>query len=80
MTLVSRESAAISIAMKSSLAAHAATLTSDDGSERRAFSIEDEVQKNDLSEMPTYLSSRILLYQVRLRTHGREKLTIQECF
>jgi hypothetical protein len=44
VTLVSRESAAISVAMESSLAADAATLTSGNGSERRAFSIE-EVQK-----------------------------------
>jgi len=43
VTLVSRESAAISVAMESSLAADAATLTSDNGSERRAFSI-GEVQ------------------------------------
>jgi hypothetical protein len=44
VTLVSRESAAISVAMESSLAADVATLISDDGSGRRAFSI-GEVQK-----------------------------------
>ncbi len=44
VTFVRRESAAISVAMESSVAADAATLTSDNGSERRAFSI-GEVQK-----------------------------------
>jgi hypothetical protein len=44
LTFVRRASAAISIAMESSLAADAATLTSDNGSERRAVSI-GEVQK-----------------------------------
>ena len=44
VTFVSRESAAISVAMESSLAADAATLTSDNGSERRAWSI-GEVQR-----------------------------------
>jgi len=44
VTFVRRESAAISVAMESSLAADAAPLTSDNGSERRAFSI-GEVQK-----------------------------------
>ena len=44
VTLVSRESAAISVAMESSLGADAATLTSGNGSERRAFLI-GEVQK-----------------------------------
>ncbi len=39
VTFVRRESAAISVAMESSVAADAATLTSDNGSERRAFSI-----------------------------------------
>ena len=45
VTLVSRESAAISVAMESSLAADVATLISDDGSGRRAFPIEIEVQR-----------------------------------
>jgi hypothetical protein len=44
IALVRRESAAISVAMESSLAADAATLTSDNGSERRALSI-GEVQR-----------------------------------
>ena len=44
VTFVSREGAAISVAMESSFAADLAPLTSDNGLERRAFSI-GEVQK-----------------------------------
>jgi hypothetical protein len=71
VTFVRRESVAISVAMESSLAADAAPLTSDNGSERRAFSI-GEVQKNDLSEMPTYFSSRIYCIKCGYVPTGQE--------
>ena len=53
------------------------TLTVTEGNVLRRFSDRGRSARNDLSDMPTCVSSRILLYRVRLRAkHSRQRLRV----